>query len=101
MIPAMTDPLGRHWQQPIDIRTAPMDDTHVLLYPSQFDGLVEYSTSIPSGVYPGKCWRTQLRDGSWIMRWYGEHPDPAQRDKLCTNNHRAILLMVPQEGGDA
>lgn len=76
-IPEMTDPLGKYWHQPKDIREAPMDDKLVLLTPRQFDGLNEYSTSLPSGVYPGKCWkRIELnRDRSvhrTMLVWYGD-----------------------------
>ncbi len=77
MIPLMTDPLGRHWRQPADIRKAPMDETHVLLTPRQVAGLAEYSSSYPSGTYDGKCW---LRDGGdvrWLC-WYQPHPQPGK-----------------------
>lgn len=86
-IPPMTDPLGRYWKQPSDIREAPIDDTHVLLRPDQFDELHEYSTSIPTGVYPGKCWKRHER-GGWMLAWYGEAP--GQPDQ-CSINWRAIL----------
>lgn len=102
MIPAMTDPLGRHWQQPQDIREAPMDDLLVLLTPAQFEGLSEYSTSMPSGVYPGKCWRRNLftRDpqtgnvvatDKWLLGWYGES---TKGPGWCSNNWRAIEVVA-------
>lgn len=81
MIPIMDDPLSKHWEQPRDIRNAPMDDKTVLLTPKQFANLHEYSASIPTGVYPGKCWkRIELRrDGTMhrkLLGWYGEEtPD--------------------------
>lgn len=75
MIPAMTDPLGRYWDQPSDIRDAPMDEETVLLTPAQFKDLYEYSTSIPTGVYPGKCWKRIERKRTLLV-WYGdETPD--------------------------
>lgn len=91
MIPAMTDPRGKHWGQPADIRKAPMDGTHVLLTRRQFDGLSEYSATIPSGVYPGKCWkRAEPGPASprWLLMWYGEHAAP----KMCSINSREIRI---------
>lgn len=100
MIPEMTDPLGKHWQQPRDIREAPMDDKIVLLTPRQFEGLSEYSTSEPSGVYPGKCWRRReyqrfegglAPTGRWFLRWYGESEiGPG----YCSNHQRQIEVVT-------
>jgi hypothetical protein len=74
-IPAMTDPLGKHWKQPADIREAEMDDTHVMLTKRQFDQLKEYSSSYPSGCYDGKCWKREGHDMWWLC-WYHPHPKP-------------------------
>lgn len=80
MIPAMTDPLGRHWRQPA-IEQISLDDTHALMNESTFQQLSDYSSSYPSGVYPGKMWRRHdgLFDRScpadrrrWLLCWYGE-----------------------------
>lgn len=71
MIPLMTDPLGRHWKQPDDIRHAPMDDETVLLTPAQFAGLHEYSATLPTGVYPGKCWK-RIERQRVLLVWYGD-----------------------------
>lgn len=92
MIPPMTHPLGKHWNQPQDIRQAPMDDKHVLLTPRQVHELPEYSASIPSGVYEGKCWKLIMRDNTHWLLWY------ANKDKdkdNCTINKREILIMEP------
>lgn len=72
MIPEMTDPLGRHWQQPADIRDAPIDSTTILLNPVQFARLLNYSASEPSGVYAGKCWKREY-EGGWLLGFYSEH----------------------------
>jgi hypothetical protein len=85
-IPAMTDPLGRHWCQPFDIRQAPMDDTHVLLSTEQVAQLMNYSSSYPSGTYDGKCWKRAQKDG-WYLCWYQPHPEP---NKIGIG-HRIIL----------
>lgn len=86
-IPIMDDPLGKYWDQPRDIRSAPMDDTHVILTQRQFKELPEYSTSIPTGVYPGKCWKRFERDQPWVLVWYG----PETPDHECPILFRVIL----------
>ena len=72
MIPQMTDPLGRHWRQPDDIREAPIDDKNVLLSSRQIAGLADYSSSYPSGTYDGKCWKREGED-CWYLCWYEPH----------------------------
>lgn len=69
IIPPMTDPMGKHWRQPNPANFA-IDSTHALMTQDEFDSLGEYSTSTPSGVYPGKCWKSELA-GVWYLRWYG------------------------------
>jgi hypothetical protein len=87
-IPPMTDPLGRHWHMPLNIREVAMDDTHAWLTQLEVDALPEYSTSYPSGVYDGKCW---LRDEgvAKYLCWYGPHPEP----KKCSINFRSIITV--------
>ena len=86
-IPAMTHPYGKVWRQPRDIRKVPMDGTHVLLDRHQFRALSEYSASIPTGVYDGKCWRRRERR-QWFLCWYGPCSDPNR----CKINMRQILI---------
>lgn len=98
IIPPMTDLLGAHWCQP-DTENFVLDDTHVIMSQREFDALSEYSTSYPSGVYPGKCWKTRIAEGGigagnwrwtdiWHLRWYGTCENP----KLCSINHREIII---------
>lgn len=95
-IPEMNDPLGKYWDQPSDLRTAPMNSHAVLLTRYQFEHLGEYSSSIPSGVYPGKCWKCWWPDhpkksfepGKWYLRWYAEDKDP----KMCQIHKRLIVI---------
>ena len=93
-IPPMTDPLGRHWDQPANIRQAPMDDTHVLLTMRQIDGLLDYSRSYPSGTYDGKCWKREGED-CWYLCWYKPHPVPGK----IGIGFRTILEVENLEGG--
>lgn len=90
MIPIMDDPLGRYWDQPHDIREAPMDDDHVILRPSQFAALHEYSTTMPTGVYPGKCWKRIERTRKLLV-WYGAET----ADHKCPIEFREILVVKP------
>lgn len=101
IIPPMTDALGAHWRQP-DTENFVLDDTHVMMSQREFDQLAEYSTSYPSGVYPGKCWKARHWEvvmshglpyrkwlNSWDLRWYGACEDP----KFCSNHHREIIII--------
>jgi hypothetical protein len=100
-IPPITHPLGQHWRQP-DLSDVTMDDTHVLLTRRQFDALADYSTSTPSGVYAGKCWkgeRFEVRDnrihrtGLWFLRWFSDPPVQDDFAPYCVNNQREIILI--------
>lgn len=93
MIPAMTDPMGRHWRQP-PREAIEVDDKHALMTEAVFKALPEYSDSIPSGVYPGKMWRRH--DGifdrkatsyPWFLCWFGE-----VKDGKCEIVFREVLL---------
>lgn len=95
-IPPITSEMGRSWQQPKTDRIL-IDDTHAIMRKREFDDLAEYSTTKPSGVYPGKMWKGEYFDpvthrptGRWYLSWFGIVPD---NDKVCSNNHREILLV--------
>lgn len=97
--PPITDPMGKYWEQPsrFDIE---IDDKHAVMSLATFKKLHEYSCSVPSGVYPGKMWRSDLNayrhpqlpkladDERHVLRWFGEHPDP----KFVSNHSRIILI---------
>lgn len=87
-IPEITNELGKHWQQP-RIDEILLDDTHALMGKSAFDNLLEYSTSIPSGVYVGKMWKGRYKEGGWYLAWFSKCEDP----KFVNNNYREILLL--------
>lgn len=67
IIPPITDPLGKYWQQP-HRRFIELDDTHALMSEQTFKGLKEYSTSIPTGRYEGKMWKGFIK-GEWYLVW--------------------------------
>lgn len=93
-IPPMTHPLGRHWRQPAASRIL-IDDTHALMDRETLDALLEYSGTLPTGVYPGKMWK---RNGAprctdtpprWSLCWYGE----SDKSDHCSVNFREVLLL--------
>ena len=76
-IPPITDPLGSYWKQP-ETDDFLIDDTHVIMTLSAFNQLLDYSRSMPTGVYPGKAWKSKSFKGTWWLRWFGledGHPE--------------------------
>lgn len=86
-IPEMTDPMGRHWQQPDRSRIQAKDDMNVYVSREDFDRILVYNSSYPTGVYPGKMWRRLIEDRQvdlalelgkehrqhvWALFWYGD-----------------------------
>ena len=94
----MIPPITNHfWPQP-SLDKILIDDTHALMERSTFDALIEYSASMPSGVYPGKMWkrhdglfdpRCKPENRKWLLMWFGECDDPS----TCSNNWRTILIL--------
>lgn len=85
-VPPITEPMGKYWKQP-DPNGMAFDDQQVLMTQKDFDALLEYSSSKPSGVYPGKMWKC-LSGGYWYLRWFGLSEDPT----MCSNHYREILI---------
>jgi hypothetical protein len=78
-IPAMTDPLGKHWRQPLHLRDrVALYETHATIAEHDWLVLHNYESSYPSGVYPGKVWRR----GPWLC-WYGPLTKDAQGRECC------------------
>lgn len=101
VIPPMTDPLSRYWEQP-KTEDILVDDTHAVMTHQTFSELKDYSLTQPTGVYSGKMWKAQRTEvikrdgemyriwtGKWILCWFGLHPDPG----YVSNNYREILLI--------
>ncbi len=86
VIPPITEPMGKHWRQPA-VEEILLDDTHAVMTEKTLEQLGEYSTSKPSGVYPGKMWRARQR-GKWWLCWYGF----GETADFCSNNYREILI---------
>jgi hypothetical protein len=96
LIPPITDPQGRYWEQP-DSGQILVDDKVAMMTEAVFLKLPNYSCSNPTGVYPGKMWRRAARYGrqevydKWYLCWYGLHAtDP---ENYCTTKCREIILV--------
>jgi hypothetical protein len=94
-LPALESPYPGAWPQP-PLESILIDETHALMSRATFESLAEYSTTMPTGVYPGKLWRRH--DGAydrncapaarrWLLCWYGP-----VRDGKCPIEFREVLI---------
>lgn len=91
-IPAMPAEWARYWQAPDRSEIVFQGADAVMTYKA-FDRLLDYSDSVPTGVYDGKMWKARL-DGNWYLRWYStarSNPDK------CIIHTRPIKLQVNLE----
>jgi hypothetical protein len=53
-----------------------VSDRHepIKLTVDEFNELLEYSASYPTGTTIGKCWKAHLGTGEWVHQEYAEHP---------------------------
>lgn len=88
-VPPMTDPLGRHWDQP-DPKSIRYGQRFCHMSTKAFKALPEYSSTTPTGIYDGKMWKHHnfRTDGSWHLCWYAPHADP----KFIAIKSRRICL---------
>ena len=74
--------MGRSWRQP-DPKNFAIDSEVAMMSTKDFEALSEYSTTKPSGVYPGKCWKMN-HHGTWYLRWFGaDDGDPRGLPTPC------------------
>lgn len=74
VIPGITDPRGKHWDQPKTTDFLISAD-FAKIKKQDIEKLLDYSNSQPSGTYIGKMWKTF--DGEfWRLKWFGPHKDP-------------------------
>ena len=83
IIPNMTDPLGKYWEQP-DKENILLDDTYALMEKADFDKLCNYEASFPSGVYLGKMWRRNN-----TLYWWDKS---IKGTDYCYSESRRILI---------
>ena len=88
IIPIITDPLGKSWDQP-KIENILIDDKNALMEENDFKELHEYSCSVPTGVYVGKMWKSRINE-KWYLRWFSEHENP----EFVSNNVREIIIIA-------
>lgn len=85
--PIMVDPMGSHWRQPGRYEVL-IDDISAVMSRRSLDQLMDYTHTVPTGVYVGKMWKCK-HDGVWFLRWYG----PSEEADMCSINTRRILLL--------
>lgn len=64
MIPEMTDPLSKYWTQP-DCSEVTLIGKNAYMSKEAAKKLSRYDTSLPTGTYVGKMWRTKKK-----LAWY-------------------------------
>ena len=87
MIPPMTHDLGRYWDQP-DREYILVDDHHAMMSVENLLLLQQYDSSVPSGTYEGKMWRTD-RGNKKYLRWYGPSDKP---DELLIHTREISVI---------
>ena len=93
-IPEITNPLGRSWQQP-DLRKIKLNDEYAEMDEQTLQELLEYSRSMPTGVYEGKMWRAMSQEG-WLLCWYA----PSKNDENYCSVKRRRIQIVSRELGE-
>lgn len=95
--PCLDSPYGPNaWRQPAR-ESILIDDVHAVMTRDTFEQLAEYSSTIPSGAYPGKLWRRangkhdprHQGEPVWMLCWYGPHADPSK----VSINYRTVILV--------
>ena len=65
-----------------------VDETHAVMSLVEFQELLDYSFSMPTGVVAGKRWK-RLVDRKWMLGEYEDNEDPSKVDVRW----REILLV--------
>lgn len=86
IIPEMTNELGNYWDQP-NRNDIEIDEEIALMSVESLNKLKEYNTSIPSGVYEGKMWKTKHKN-EYYLRWY----DKIQEDHMLIETRKIKIL---------
>jgi len=70
IIPPITDPLGRYWEQP-STENILIDDHHAIMSADDWKLLKRYDASLPTGAYAGKMWASVDRwNDTKYLWWY-------------------------------
>ena len=84
IIPEMTNPLGKHWDQP-EIESILIDGIHAVMDLKTMKSLKDYSRSVPTGAYTGKMWRCSFHSSNHLL-WY------RQEKEILYIENRLILI---------
>lgn len=102
VIPEMTDPMGRYWDQPSKDKIS-FSLSYAWMDKESFDALKDYSQSQPTGCYPGKMWKsiyyrkrvenrgTRIVQQGWLLRWFGDE-FIKDGNAYCSNHSMHIRL---------
>lgn len=72
------------------------DTNEAFMSMREFEELLDYSHSLPTGQTPGKVWKAKLADGTWILREYELYPEGHElRDTMIKINVFGICINVP------
>lgn len=86
-IPPMVDPRGAFWVQPSPSEFA-IGECAITTLPT-FKKLNEYSSTVPTGVYPGKMWKRRERGDVWYLCWYAE----SESEGYCDIRRKRLLVL--------
>jgi len=70
-IPPITDPLGKYWKQP-DPAKIKILFGKAWMDKEDFDKLLDYSRSKPTGIYYGKMWKATDDGKTWYLKYITE-----------------------------
>ena len=87
VIPPITDPLGRYWDQP-NRENILIDKDNAMMTDGEFCQLANYELTNPTGTYIGKMWRA----GN-TLRWYDRIEDTPNMGKVILIETREILVV--------
>lgn len=92
IIPPMTHPLSSGWKNNPKVEDIIVTNKTATMSRKDFDKLLDYSRSTPTGVYEGKMWKNYTSENSWYLNWWGSSDEP---DKC---KHFKRLIVLKEEG---
>lgn len=66
----------------------------IRLTEDEFNKLLEYSASYPTGTTVGKCWKAHLGTGEWVHLEYAGHPTDDSKVLIISRN----IIIVGKDG---
>jgi hypothetical protein len=97
VIPPITDPLGRHWNQP-DRDEIQITDTRAYMTTATKNKLSFYDSTLPTGTYDGKMWGRCLDNGKVLLCWFAPDTDPT---KILIRSREIEIDDGPHRGPEA